>query len=212
MTDAILVKDNAPMTSTKSSLMSNLEENLANPLLHDLTHRLLEQQSAFRAFLQKRLSDDGVVEDLLQQSLMKAVERGHELKKSESAVGWFYRILRNAVVDYYRIRAADNRKVEGLLREMVASGEDKTPAFDDIRPAVCACLGTLLTEIRPTYADLIRRIDLEGESPAAVAKDLRMTPNNLTVRLHRARQALKAKLEQACGICTKHGCLNCTCS
>lgn len=206
------MKDNGLMPGTKASLKSKLEENPTYPLLHDLTHRLLAQQSAFRAFLRKRLSDDGLVEDLLQQSLMKAVERGHELKKSESAVGWFYRILRNAVADYYRTYAADNRKVEGLLQEMVASGEDKTPALDEIRPAVCACLGTLLEEIRPTYADLIRRIDLEGESPAAMAKDLRVTPNNLTVRLHRARQALKAKLEQACGICTKHGCLNCTCS
>jgi DNA-directed RNA polymerase specialized sigma24 family protein len=40
-----------------------------------------------------------VTEDLLQQSLMKAVERGNELKKSDSAVSWFYRILRNAVTD-----------------------------------------------------------------------------------------------------------------
>jgi len=82
--------------------------------LDDLTHRLLEQESAFRAFLRKRLSDDAVTEDLLQQSLMKAVERGHELKKSDSAVSWFYRILRNAVTDYYRSHAADHRKVEGL--------------------------------------------------------------------------------------------------
>ncbi|MGA6826984.1 sigma-70 family RNA polymerase sigma factor [Nitrospira sp. NS4] len=177
----------------------------------DLTHRLLEEGSAFRAFLRKRLSDDAVVEDLLQQSLMKAVERSHELKKSDSVVSWFYRILRNAVADYYRAHAADHRKVEGLLREMVAAGEDQTPALDDLRPTVCACLGTLLQQMRPGYADLIRRIDLEGESPAAVAKDLKVTSNNLTVRLHRARQALRISLEQSCGVCTKHGCLNCTC-
>jgi RNA polymerase sigma factor (sigma-70 family) len=186
-------------------------EQPSNGLLDDLTHRLLEQESAFRAFLRKRLSDDAVVEDLLQQSLMKAVERSRELKQSDSAVSWFYRILRNAVVDYYRAHAADHRKVEGLLREMVESGEDQTPALDDVRPTVCACLGPLLKEMRPAYADLIRRIDLEGESPAAVAKDLQVTANNLTVRLHRARQALRATLEKTCGVCTKHGCLNCTC-
>lgn len=179
--------------------------------LDDIAHRLLEQRSAFRAFLRKRLSDDVLVEDLLQQSLMKAVERSHELKKSDSAVSWFYRILRNAVADYYRAHAADQRKVEGLLQEMIVSGEDQTPALDDLRPTVCACLGTLLHHMRPAYADLIRRIDLEGESPAAVAKDLKVTSSNLTVRLHRARQALRVILEKACGVCTKHGCLSCTC-
>jgi RNA polymerase sigma factor (sigma-70 family) len=184
---------------------------VANTLLEDLTHRLLEQESAFRAFLSKRLPDDGVVEDLLQQSLLKAVEQYHDLQKIESAVSWFYRILRHAVADYYRSHAADHRKVDGLLQKMVASGEDRIPGLDDLRPAVCACLGALLKEIRPAYGDLIRRIDLEGESPAAVAKELKLTVNNLTVRLHRARHALRATLVESCGICAKHGCLNCTC-
>ena len=179
--------------------------------LDDLTHRLLEQESAFRAFLRKRLSDNVVVEDLLQQSLMKAVERYHDLRKSDSAISWFYRILRNTVTDYYRSHAADHRKVEGLRHEMIAAGEDKMPALDEIRPAICTCLDPLLKEMRPAYAHLLERIDLKGESPAAVAKELKLTTNNLTVRLHRARQALRASLEQACGICTKHGCLNCTC-
>lgn len=200
------------MSGAHTSLTNKLEENSRSPALQELTHRLLEQRSAFHGFLKKRLVDGDVAEELLQQSLVKAVERSHELKRNESAVAWFYRILRHAVADYYRSRAADHRKFEGLRLEMVASGDDKMPALDELRPAVCACLGTLVAELRPAYAELIRRIDLEGESPDAVAKDLHVTPNNLTVRLHRARQALKAGLEQACGICTKHGCLNCTCT
>lgn len=192
--------------------MTGQADHTSNAVLEDLTQRLLEHHSAFRAFLRKRLSDDALVDDLLQQSLMKAVERHHDLQRSDSAVSWFYRILRNTVTDYYRSHAADNRKVEGLLQELLLSGEDKSPALDEIRPSVCACLGPLLNGMRPAYADLIRRIDLEGETPAAVAKDLKVTANNLTVRLHRARQALRAGLEEACGICTKHGCLNCTCS
>lgn len=179
--------------------------------LDELMQRLLAEQSAFRAFLRKRLSDDALVEDLLQHSLVKAVERGHELHNHDSAVSWFYRILRNAVVDYYRSHAADRRKVDGLLDELVTSGEDKMPGLDEVRPTLCACLAPLVTQLRPAYAELIRRIDLEGESPAAVARELKVTSNNLTVRLHRARQALRATLEQTCGICTKHGCLNCTC-
>ena len=179
--------------------------------LDELIQRLLAEQSAFRAFLRKRLSDDALVEDLLQQSLVKAVERGHDLHNHDSAVSWFYRILRNAVVDYYRSHAADRRKVDGLLDELVTSGEDKMPGLDEVRPTLCACLVPLVNQLRPAYADLIRRVDLEGESLAAVARELNVTSSNLTVRLHRARQALRATLEKTCGVCTKHGCLNCTC-
>jgi RNA polymerase sigma-70 factor (ECF subfamily) len=119
--------------------------------------------------------------------------------------------LRNATVDYYRARAADDRKMEAFIQEFAVTGTDKTPALDELRPTVCACLQRLLPALRPAYANLLNRIDIGGESPASVAKDLGVTPNNLTVRLHRARQALRKGLEESCGICTKHGCLNCTC-
>ncbi|MBX3235867.1 MAG: sigma-70 family RNA polymerase sigma factor [Nitrospiraceae bacterium] len=184
--------------------MSNEPESA---VLHDISQRLMGEASAFRAFLRKRVSDDHVVEDLLQQSLMKAIERHHALKQADNVVGCFYRILRNDTVDYYRSRAAEQRKEEGWQQELERAEDDKVPSLDAARPTVCACLGTLFPELRPAYADLIRRIDLEGESPAAVAKALGVTANNLTVRLHRARQALRERLEQACGFCTKYGCV-----
>jgi RNA polymerase sigma-70 factor (ECF subfamily) len=101
--------------------------------------------------------------------------------------------------------------MEAFIQELAITGTDKTPAFDELRPTVCACLQRLLPNLKPAYADLLNRIDMEGESPVSVAKHLGITPNNLTVRLHRARQALRKSLEASCGICTKHGCLHCTC-
>jgi RNA polymerase sigma-70 factor (ECF subfamily) len=172
---------------------------------------LLSRESDFRAFLRRRVADDAMAEDLLQQSFMRAVQQEQRGEPPEQAVSWFYRILRNAVVDYYRARAAEDKKTVAFLQDLQASGDDKTPVLDELRPSVCACLQRLLPGLRPAYADLLRRIDLEGEPPAAIAKDLGVTMNNLTVRLHRARLALRKSLEQTCGICTKHGCLHCTC-
>lgn len=177
----------------------------------EILPHLLSRESDFRSFLRRRVGDDALAEDLLQQSFMRAVQQEHQVEQPEQVVAWFYRILRNATVDYYRARAADDRKMEAFIQELAVTGTDKTPAFDELRPTVCACLQRLLPRLRPAYADLLNRIDLEGESPASVAKDLGVTPNNLTVRLHRARQALRKTLEESCGICTKHGCLNCTC-
>ena len=179
--------------------------------LQDVLQQLLAHESDFRVFVRRRLADDAMAEDVLQQSLMRAVERQHTLQQSENVVGWFYRILRNAIVDLYRSRAAESRKTDTFLQELLTAGEDKTPALDELRPTVCACLQRLLPNLRPAYAELLQRVDLQGQSLAAVAQELKVTPNNLTVRLHRARQALRSSLEQACGLCTKHGCLNCTC-
>ncbi len=180
-------------------------------LLDDVIQPLVEHEPAFRAFLRRRVNDDALAEDLLQHSFMRAIEHHHALHRNESAVPWFYRILRHAITDYYRSQASDVSKHEAFLHKLTASGEDKAAPPDDVKPTVCACLYKLLPAIRPNYAELIRRIDLEGEAPQTVARELRITPNNLTVRLHRARQALRAGLEESCGICSKHGCLNCAC-
>jgi RNA polymerase sigma-70 factor (ECF subfamily) len=58
---------------------------------------------------------------------------------------------------------------------------------------------------------LLQRVDLDGASPKDAASALGLTLNNLNVRLHRARQRLREKLEATCQVCSKHGCLDCSC-
>ena len=181
------------------------------PLLNNI-QRIIQNEPAFRAFLQKRLGDETLAEDLYQQCLLRAVEHQHSIENQESVVPWFYRVLRNALIDYYRSRASHQERHKAFEQEAQVLQEQDVPSLDDVKGTICHCMDSVLETLRPNYADLIRRIDLSGEQPAAVAKDLAITPNNATVRLHRARQALRASLEATCGVCTKHGCLNCTCS
>lgn len=173
--------------------------------------RLIEAQEALKAFIRRRVPTSSIADDLLQQCLMKAVAQVHTIQNQESVIPWFYRLVRHAIIDYYRAEATDENKHEQFLKELTASEADKEPPSVEAPEEVCACLNRLLPALRPAYADMVRRVDLGGESIQSVARDLKVTPNNLTVRLHRARQALRASLEAACGICSKHGCLDCTC-
>lgn len=65
---------------------------------------------------------------------------------------------------------------------------------------------------RPSHAELLRRIDLSGESQAEVAADLGITLTNLGVRLLRARRALRAGIEHSCGPCADESGFDCRCS
>ena len=177
----------------------------------DLVRRLLDHESAFRGFLRRRISDEALAEDLLQQSFVRAGEHQHSLRNDDSVVAWFYRVLRNTVIDYSRSHGAESRRDKAFLQELTQLEEDKEPPLDEMKAAVCQCLYGIIPELRSNYSELLRRIDLEGESPTRVANDLNITLNNLTVRLHRARQALREGLEQSCGVCSQHGCLNCSC-
>lgn len=173
--------------------------------------RLLDHESDFRQFVRRRVGDQGIADDILQQSLIRAVEHYRSLHNEESVLAWFYRILRHTIVDYYRAQGAEVRRNHALLQESIVLGTHQEPPPDEAKATACACLHGLLPSLRGNYAELIKRIDLDGESPARVAKELKISRNNLTVRLHRARQALRISLEDACGICSRHGCLNCTC-
>jgi RNA polymerase sigma-70 factor (ECF subfamily) len=181
-------------------------------VLHDVVHRIVEHEPAFRAFLRKRLSNETIVEDVFQQCLLRAVERQHSVKNQESVVAWFYQILRNAVIDYYRSKHSEEARHQAFGKEAEVLQQREVPSLDALKGTICACLDEVVGTLRPGYGELIRRIDLGDESTAAVAKALHISTSNATVRLHRARQALRNKLEEACGVCTKHGCLNCTCS
>jgi RNA polymerase sigma-70 factor (ECF subfamily) len=72
-------------------------------------------------------------------------------------------------------------------------------------------MSELVVTLKPEYADILRRVDLGETRIDRVAAELGITANNAAVRLHRARQALRQRLEQMCGVCAHHGCLNCTC-
>lgn len=173
---------------------------------------LLGNQAAFKGFLRRHLPSEEAAEDLLQQNLLKAIRSSEGLANKESAVAWFYRILRNSLTDFYRARAAEGRKSDAFRHELISAGEDSQASPDtELMGEVCACLNRLLPSLKPEYGDLVSRIDLKGEEPAAVARETGITYNNLMVRLHRARLALRKSLEQSCGACTRHGCLDCTC-
>ncbi len=181
------------------------------PLDENVIETLVSNHAEFRKFLSKRLPSESVADDLLQQCLAKAVEKSDTLENNESAVAWFYKVLRNALIDFYRVRASEDKKYEAYLNELVTQGAVQAQPPDQLQAAICQCMNRLLPTLKTEYAELIRRIDLNGESPQAVAESLNLKTSNLTVRLHRARLALKTSLERSCGTCTEHGCLDCTC-
>ncbi len=170
-----------------------------------LEHKLVEHLAEFVAFARQRVGDPELAADVVQDSLLKALRTGGDAGKIQDAKAWFYRILRRTLIDLYRRQDVRKRGAAVLEAELAA-----TPTAEEER-VVCGCLDRLIPTLKPEYAALIRQVDLQGQSPETVAAGLGLTRNNLTVRLHRARQQLKDRLETSCRMCAKHGCLDCTC-
>jgi RNA polymerase sigma-70 factor (ECF subfamily) len=169
----------------------------------DAIEQLAQFRERFLAYVSRRVSDPVVAEDIVQASLVKAAESIGSLRNEDSLVPWFYSILRNAITDTYRVKA---KSLEVTLPPEL-DFEDEPAAVRNL----CECFVSLLPALRPEYADVIDSLDLRSEPAAATAGRLGITPNNLKVRHHRARQALRKRLEETCRVCAEHHCLDCTC-
>lgn len=167
---------------------------------------LLENHRRFLAFLERRAGSPAAAEEILQSAFAKAVEHEAELRHA-TVVAWFYRVLRNALTDHYRRRDAEARALE----KHASNAALEAPDLGELERTICECFKDLLPTLKPEYRDVLEKVDLGGASVADAAKSLGISPNNAGVRLHRARLALRGRLEQTCRTCAAHGCYDCSC-
>ena len=188
-----------------------MDDHEANETLGDLTtaaiRTLAEVHNTFLQFLRRNLRNESDAEEVMQQVYLRVVVHASQLRKEESVVIWLRRVLQSALIDYRRRAAARGRAEADFARKEAA-----TPVpVDELDAFVCICLYKLLPLLKPEYAEVLRRADLENEPREAIAAGLGLTLSNLTVRLHRARQALRRALQLSCETCPIHGYLDCGC-
>lgn len=181
------------------------------PTLHTPTsqtlERLLAHRDEFLCFIEKRVDSRTTAEDILQSAFVRGIEKEATLRDEESAVAWFYRLLRNAVIDYYRSQGSVTRLFEQWPEGLNVPGQP----VEFVRNEICRCVGRVLEELKPEYSEALRIVDIEERPASELAKLSGITPNNATVRVHRAREALRKQVHVVCGSCAEHGCVDCRC-
>jgi RNA polymerase sigma-70 factor (ECF subfamily) len=169
--------------------------------------RLIESRGQFLGFLKKRIASPQVAEDLLQNAFVKSLEKGGAIKDEESVVAWFYRVLRNAVVDHYRQSGRSTQELSGILADLDSFGK----ATPDAENEICQCVNPLLENLKPEYREALTTIDLSDGSLADLASRAGITEGNAAVRVHRAREAMRKQVQMTCGACAEHHCVDCHC-
>lgn len=177
----------------------------SSPLTPDVVATLVANHREFLAFVRRRVGDRAHAEEILQDAFVRSIDKLDTVR--DSAVGWFYRVLRNAIIDDQRRRASATRRLEAFAQEQDdAVGDDA-----ELHRVVCKCVGDLAGTLKPEYATALRRIEIEGVSVKDYAAEVGISSSNAGVRLFRAREALRKQVARSCGTCADHGCLDCTC-
>ena len=166
---------------------------------------LMTRRQRFLNFVRSRVSSFDVADDILQKASLKVVSRGAEVHDGERAEAWIYRILRNEILDHHRRLAVQQKRTAELTPEIAA-----TPTSGEGN--LCRCALDEMSNLQPNYSQALRSIEMQDEPISRHAGRAGISLNNATVRLHRARKALRARVVQRCGQCAGAGCFDCTCA
>jgi RNA polymerase sigma-70 factor (ECF subfamily) len=178
----------------------------ALPETGEVARTLVDNHRAFLAFVERRVGRRDVAEDILQEAFVRGTAHAAELRDPGALVPWFYRMLRNAIVDHQRRTATADKALVVLAREL----EVEAPG-SEAHAAVCGCVRELASTLKPEYAVALQRIEVDGLPVKDFAAEVGISASNAGVRIFRAREALKKQVQRSCGTCAEHGCLDCTC-
>jgi RNA polymerase sigma factor (sigma-70 family) len=177
-------------------------EGLRSPQVVDL---LVANHREFLRYVERRVGNRATAEEILQDAFVRSLNRGDEIR--ESVKGWFYRLLRNAVIDHQRRQQVANRRLDEFALELESNDEGN----EELTGIACRCVVLLADTLKPEYADALRRIEVDGVAVKDYAGSAGISASNAGVRIFRAREALRKQVARSCGTCADHGCLDCTC-
>lgn len=146
-----------------------------------------------RRFIRRRVADDHVADDLLQETFLRVHRNVGTLREGDRVAAWVFQIARNAILDHHR-RAAN---------PAVALG-DTDPADEPDDPGCslrCRGAGWLDEMIRSLpdgYREAVRLAEVGGLSQQAVAERLGLSLSGAKSRVQRGRAMLKDALDRCC--------------
>jgi RNA polymerase sigma-70 factor (ECF subfamily) len=170
--------------------------------LQALASKLHAQRPLHLRYLRARLPSREDAEDALQDATLKFIQNAESFASVERLDAWVSVSLRRVVIDRYRRAAAQRRMTEALAAEP----PEPTDQAEDETLTPTECVKSALSALKPGYAAILRHIYLDETPLKQVAAGLDLTANNVAVRLHRARGALREVMLNRCEVCPLADC------
>ena len=157
-----------------------------------------------------RVNDDEHADDIVQNTFLEALKAKDSFAGLSSEKTWLFGIMKNKIMDYYREKKKSQKY--GLSLD-----DDRDPCESDfdgkghwralpfswgIDPEKAVVDKELLQNLRdcistlsPKFRELYVLREVEGCDSETICSELNITPSNLWVILHRARNLLKKCME-----------------
>jgi RNA polymerase sigma factor (sigma-70 family) len=162
------------------------------------------ERARLRNFIRRRVSDEGDVEDILQDVFYELVEAYRTMKPIERVSAWLYRVARNRITDLFRKKrpeALDAKSIErdadgeSILLEDLLPSPDAGPEAAYARALLLEELDAALDELPEEQSQVFVAHEIEGRSFKELAQATGQNVNTLVLRKHYAVIHLRERLE-----------------
>lgn len=149
-----------------------------------------EHKNELRNFILKRVKEEDLTNDILQDVLMKVYNFCISKSGVRNIRSWLFQIAQNTITDHYRKQS----KFTNLDNLNEIEYEDQNMAFSEATNYILPMLEFLPKE----YAVPLKFADIDNIKQADIAKKLNLSLSATKSRIQRARQLLKAEFITCC--------------
>ena len=163
-----------------------------------------QEQARLRAFIRRRVPDQGDAEDILQDVFYELVQAYRLLQPIEQVGAWLFRVARNRITDRFRKKQfvsssdlqATSEDGETLSLEDLLPSPDAGPEAAYARSLLVDELEDALDELPREQREVFVAHEIEGRTFKQIAADTGAGVNTLLSRKRYAVLYLRQRLEE----------------
>lgn len=162
----------------------------------DTTKLWLGIEGKLRAYLEKRVHDSAVVDDILQDSYLRLHERIDQLEDISRADGWLFRIAQNLMYDHFK-KNPGTKPTTDLLSEQIPVRPSKSEGPTE---QLAGWIPTAIELLPEKYRQAVYLTEIEGLSQKELAQRLGLSYSAAKSRVQRGRAKLKDIILECCEV------------
>jgi RNA polymerase sigma-70 factor (ECF subfamily) len=163
--------------------------------LSELHNGLTELVPALRARAIRLCADTAAAEDLVQDTIERALRFGSQYESGTNVRAWAFQILYSVFVSNWRRRRREQKAVLHLATDPCAwTMPSARIAPDAGEGALTRATRRKLEALPEGFRAVVRMVDLEERSYRDAARELGVPVGTVMSRLHRARKLLAAQM------------------
>ncbi|WP_444946713.1 RNA polymerase sigma factor SigZ [Microbulbifer sp. VTAC004] len=146
--------------------------------------------AALKAFLHSRISSPDMVDDILQEILIRTHKNIHTIRDQKSIKSWLFQVANHAVIDFYRKK--------GRVKEVTLDDSFTIEEDTNTQQSLSACIEPFIKGLPPQSAELLIAIELNGQSQKTYSEEHGIPYSTVKSRVQKSRRELRSLFEDCC--------------